>query len=228
MGSRGSARHAHRRARRLDHHLHGLWPRRPRRVAGKDLGLPQLRAPGVGHDSRGQERGRCCRGRSTANGCSFTARPPGRRPTSGSRVRTTSRAGALRSWSCPVRPGGWWDSARIGMGAPPLETDAGWLVVYHGVRETVAGGLYRAGLALLDLEAPATRAAPLGGVGAWPAGRVRGHGRRAERRLSLAGSCATSETDTLSLYYGAADTRIGLATADCSEVLDYLLECPAG
>jgi predicted GH43/DUF377 family glycosyl hydrolase len=35
-------------------------------------------------------------------------------------------------------------------------------------------------------------------------------------------------TDTLSLYYGAADTRIGLATGDCSQVLDYLLECPAG
>ena len=35
-------------------------------------------------------------------------------------------------------------------------TEHGWLVVYHGVRQTVAGGLYRAGLALLDLERPAT------------------------------------------------------------------------
>jgi len=41
------------------------------------------------------------------------------------------------------------------MGAPPLQTEHGWLVVYHGVRQTVAGGLYRAGLALLDLEEPA-------------------------------------------------------------------------
>ena len=53
------------------------------------------------------------------------------------------------------REGGWWDSARIGMGPPPVETEHGWLVVYHGVRETVAGGLYRAGLALLDLDDPA-------------------------------------------------------------------------
>ena len=52
------------------------------------------------------------------------------------------------------RPGGWWDSARVGMGAPPLETPHGWLAVYHGVRETVSGHLYRAGLALLDLERP--------------------------------------------------------------------------
>ena len=37
-----------------------------------------------------------------------------------------------------------------------------------------------------------------------------------------------SDEDTLFLYYGAADTRMGLATANCSEVLDYLLECPPG
>jgi predicted GH43/DUF377 family glycosyl hydrolase len=35
-------------------------------------------------------------------------------------------------------------------------------------------------------------------------------------------------TDKLLLYYGAADTRIGLATAQRSEVLDYLMGCPAG
>ena len=36
------------------------------------------------------------------------------------------------------------------------------------------------------------------------------------------------ESDKLFLYYGAADTRIGLATAGYSEVLDYLLACPSG
>jgi predicted GH43/DUF377 family glycosyl hydrolase len=35
------------------------------------------------------------------------------------------------------------------------------------------------------------------------------------------------DDDMLFLYYGAADTCIGLATARCSEVLDYLLACPA-
>src|SRR4029079_19505451 len=54
------------------------------------------------------------------------------------------------------RPGGGWDSARVGMGPPPLETEHGWLVVYHGVRQTVAGGLYRAGLSLLDVEHAST------------------------------------------------------------------------
>jgi predicted GH43/DUF377 family glycosyl hydrolase len=36
------------------------------------------------------------------------------------------------------------------------------------------------------------------------------------------------DTDMLYLYYGAADTRVGLATASCAEVLDYLLACPPG
>jgi predicted GH43/DUF377 family glycosyl hydrolase len=35
-------------------------------------------------------------------------------------------------------------------------------------------------------------------------------------------------TDVLSLYYGAADTRVGLATGTCSQVLEYLLDCPPG
>lgn len=36
------------------------------------------------------------------------------------------------------------------------------------------------------------------------------------------------ESDRLFLYYGAADTRIGLATARCSDVIAYLLTCSSG
>ncbi len=52
------------------------------------------------------------------------------------------------------RDGAWWDSLRIGIGPPPLRTEHGWLLVYHGVKETVAGDIYRVGLALLDLDEP--------------------------------------------------------------------------
>jgi len=49
-----------------------------------------------------------------------------------------SRSHDLRSWTSPepvlaARPGVWWDSARVGMGPPPLETPHGWLGFYHGV-----------------------------------------------------------------------------------------------
>ena len=42
----------------------------------------------------------------------------------------------------------------FGLSPPPLETSEGWLILYHGVRETVGGSIYRLGLALLDREDP--------------------------------------------------------------------------
>ena len=142
-----------------------------------------------------------------------------------------SRSPDLERWGTPEpvlhrRAGAWWDSARIGMGAPPLETEHGWLVVYHGVRETVAGGLYRAGLALLDLEDPVRvlRRSPEWVLGPQAPYEVTGD---VPNVVFPCGLVYDREADRLSLYYGAADTCIGLATARCSQVLEYLLECPA-
>ena len=144
-----------------------------------------------------------------------------------------SRSSDLKSWRAPERvlgrrAGGWWDSARIGMGPPPLETEHGWLVVYHGVRQTVAGGAVprRAGAAR-------PRASPRSSCGARRngcSGRARTTRSPATSRTSSsrAGSCTTADDRQAVLYYGAADTRIGLATARCSDVLDYLLACPPG
>ncbi len=53
-----------------------------------------------------------------------------------------------------ARKGSWWDANKIGLSPPPIETAQGWLVIYHGVRQTAAGSIYRLGLALFDLQAP--------------------------------------------------------------------------
>lgn len=53
-----------------------------------------------------------------------------------------------------ARQGGFWDANKIGLSPPPLRTNEGWLILYHGVRNTVSGDIYRLGLALLDLEDP--------------------------------------------------------------------------
>jgi len=53
-----------------------------------------------------------------------------------------------------ARKGGWWDANKVGLNCPPLETPDGWLILYHGVRQTASGSIYRLGLALLDLENP--------------------------------------------------------------------------
>ena len=139
-----------------------------------------------------------------------------------------SRSADLHSWSQPepvfgARPGGWWDSARIGVGPPPLETPDGWLVVYHGVRQTVAGALYRAGLAMLDLENPAIVTKRCDEWVLSPAedyeliGDVPGV-------VFPCGLIHDAASGRLRLYYGAADCRIGLAIADYDDVLTYIQE----
>ena len=65
----------------------------------------------------------------------------------------------LRHWGShkvmlEARRGGWWDANKIGLCSPPIETAKGWLTIYHGVRQTASGSIYRLGLALFDLEKP--------------------------------------------------------------------------
>ncbi len=130
----------------------------------------------------------------------------------------------LRHWGAhriliPAREGGWWDAAKIGLSAPPLPTEDGWLILYHGVRETAAGSLYRCGLALLDIDdptrllkrsdewifSPQAQYERIGDVGdvVFPCGWMR-------------------DGDKIRLYYGAADTCICLAHASLRDLMDCL------
>ncbi|MFL6045849.1 MAG: hypothetical protein ACJ72M_12105 [Propionibacteriaceae bacterium] len=139
-----------------------------------------------------------------------------------------SRSKDLHSWSPPepvlaARPGGWWDSARVGMGPPPIETPEGWLLIYHGVRQTAAGSLYRAGLALLDLEEPThvrRRCAE------WVLGPREDYELMGDVPgvVFPCGVIHRPESDELRLYYGAADSCVALATASLSEVLAFVLD----
>ena len=52
-----------------------------------------------------------------------------------------------------ARRGSWWDAHKIGVASPPLETPEGWLLFYHGVKETVSGCIYRVGLAMTGSSA---------------------------------------------------------------------------
>src|SRR3989344_5225193 len=47
-----------------------------------------------------------------------------------------------------------WEHQRIGAGCPPIKTDKGWLVIYHGVMDYGSGNKYSAGAVLLDLKNP--------------------------------------------------------------------------
>jgi predicted GH43/DUF377 family glycosyl hydrolase len=141
-----------------------------------------------------------------------------------------SRSTDLDAWRRPervltVRPGAWWDSVRLGAGPPPLETPDGWLLIYHGVRNTTNGAIYRVGLALLDLQEPER---VLHRSPDWVFGPHAPYERIGDVQNVVfpCGAVHDAVTDELRLYYGAADTAVGLATANLSEVLDYLRSCP--
>ncbi len=138
-----------------------------------------------------------------------------------------SRSVDLRSWSAPEqvlqpRRGAWWDSLRIGIGPPPLKTERGWLVIYHGVKETIAGAIYRVGLALVDLEEP-TRV--LGRSSNWVFAPLAPYERQGDvpNTVFPCGLVHDHAAGEVYLYYGAADTSICLATASLDELLDTIV-----
>jgi beta-1,4-mannooligosaccharide/beta-1,4-mannosyl-N-acetylglucosamine phosphorylase len=112
-----------------------------------------------------------------------------------------------------------WESTKVGAGPTPIETDEGWLVLYHGVLTSCNGFVYSMGAALLDLDEPwkvvargsrylLSPRAPYEQVGDVP---------------NVVFPCAAlvdREADRLSVYYGAADTVVCLAHGHLSEILE--------
>lgn len=132
----------------------------------------------------------------------------------------------LRHWGdhrliLQARRGAWWDANKIGLSPPPIETPRGWLVIYHGVRQTASGSLYRLGLALFDLENP-ERCLLRGDT--WLFGPEEPYEREGDvgNVVFPCGLTIGPDGDTIRLYYGAADTSVALATASVERLLDWL------
>ncbi len=108
----------------------------------------------------------------------------------------------------------------MGGGCPPIETEKGWLIIYHSVQDTLKGYVYAACAALLDLENPQKEIARL----PYPLFKP-------ELSWELKGEVnnvcfptgAVVIGDTLYIYYGAADERIACATISISALLTELM-----
>jgi predicted GH43/DUF377 family glycosyl hydrolase len=124
-----------------------------------------------------------------------------------------------------ARDGAWWDAGKIGLGPPPLETPEGWLVMYHGVHLTSDGPIYRVGLALFALDDPGT---VLHRLDEWVFGPEAPYEITGDvgRVVFPCGWILDEASDRLSLYYGAADSVIGVATAKFSDVMARVLATP--
>ena len=132
----------------------------------------------------------------------------------------------LRNWGGhkPIllaRKGAWWDANKVGMSPPLIETDRGWLMIYHGVRHTAAGSLYRLGLALFDAKDPEVCIAR---GDEWVFGPEAIYEREGDVG-NVAFPCGTTlgpDGDTINMYYGAADTCMALATGSVRACLSWL------
>ncbi len=114
------------------------------------------------------------------------------------------------------RPG-LWDSVKIGIAGPPIKTSAGWLLIYHGVSKT---STYRLGAVLLDLKNPTIVISRMVDTILEPIEpyEVEGIVRRA---IFSCGSVLRG--DTLFIYYGGADTVMGVAKVSLKKLLKILL-----
>lgn len=122
----------------------------------------------------------------------------------------------------PARRGSWWDAYKVGLGPQPIETSEGWLIIYHGVKTTASGSIYRLGLALLDLDDPSK---VIKRCDDWVFGPSEIYERVGDVADVTFPCGAVVNKDDLIMYYGAADTTIAVATASLKEVLKYIKKC---
>ncbi len=108
----------------------------------------------------------------------------------------------------------------IGGGCPPIHTDHGWLLIYHGVHDTVAGYKYVACAALLDLENPCKEISRLPYPLFSPEFDYETNGE--VNNVCFATGTALFD-DELYIYYGAADEQIAVASLSFSALVEELL-----
>lgn len=108
----------------------------------------------------------------------------------------------------------------IGGGCPPIETEYGWLLIYHGVQDTIDGFVYSACAALLDIDNPIKEISRL----PYPLFKP---DEQWELKGEVNNVCfptgAFVEEDVLYIYYGAADEQIACASMSLSNLLNELL-----
>jgi len=117
----------------------------------------------------------------------------------------------------------YWDGARIGLACQPIELPEGWLLLYHGVRRTSAGQIYRIGIALLALDDPCR---VLRRSEEWVLGPKASYERIGDVSDVTFVTGAVVKENKLYAYYGAADDKVAVAIADIDRIREYIMASP--
>lgn len=131
----------------------------------------------------------------------------------------------LIHWGCyrPVlAPYNYWNSSKIGA-TPPIKTESGWLVIIHGVSKNCGGTRYSIGAVLLDLKNPSQ---VIGKTASYLLAPEMPYETIGEVNdvVFPCGALADFDQDCLRLYYGAADSRICLASGKISDVIKACID----
>ena len=118
-----------------------------------------------------------------------------------------------RSWT--------WESTKIGAGPIPIETEEGWLLIYHGVLNSCNGFVYSMGAALLDLDEPWRVIARPSDYLLSPQVPYEQVGD-VQNVVFPCAALVERPNDRLTVYYGGADTVVCMAHGHLSELLRFV------
>nr|WP_325257945.1 glycoside hydrolase family 130 protein [uncultured Oscillibacter sp.] len=119
------------------------------------------------------------------------------------------------------KTGNWWENVKVGGGAAPIETDEGWLLFYHGVTGTCNGFVYSIGGAILDIDDPSKVLYRCENFLLTPEEWYEERGFVP----NVCFPCATLQdaaTGRIAVYYGCADSYVGLAFTTADDVIAYI------
>ncbi|MBQ1340488.1 MAG: glycoside hydrolase family 130 protein [Ruminococcus sp.] len=117
----------------------------------------------------------------------------------------------------------WWENLKIGAGPAPIETNIGWLLFYHGVVNTCNGYVYSFGAAILDTDEPSRVLHRCTDYLLAPEEWYEERGFVPNVCFPCA-ALTDSDTGRIAIYYGCADSYVGIAFTTVQEVCDYILK----
>ena len=112
---------------------------------------------------------------------------------------------------------GTWENDKIGNSTPPIKTEEGWLMLYHGVRGFGISSLYKLGVVLLDLEKPWI----INGCSAGPILQPETEYERVGDvpNVVFCNGWTADDNGNVNIYYSGSDTNICLATTTINDLI---------
>lgn len=117
-----------------------------------------------------------------------------------------------------------WDETKVGPGAPPIKTSEGWLNIFHGVYTTMAGAVYRLGVALHDLQDPSHI---IGVSDDWilqpeSSWEINGY----VPNVVFTCGVIPEQDNTIKIYWGGADSVMCVGSANVNELTRQCVKSP--